>query len=79
MCSKLTQKFPSVVFSSPPKKALLISESLISDRRQYMEEVLQQISRTPKLACSSLVLEFLGAKRGDKDIKMEESEQKKVL
>ncbi|KAK2553487.1 HCLS1-binding protein 3 [Acropora cervicornis] len=50
----LTQKFPSVVFSSPPKKALIISESLISDRRQYMEEVLQQISRTPKLACSSL-------------------------
>lgn len=77
LCSKLTQKFPSVVFSSPPKKALLISESLISDRRQYMEEVLQQISRTPKLACSSFVLEFLGAKRGDKDIKMEESEQKK--
>ena len=44
-----------------------------------MEEVLQQISRTPKLACSSLVLEFLGAKRGDKDIKMEEFKQKKVL
>lgn len=79
LCSKLTQKFPSVVFSSPPKRAFMISESVISDRRQYMEEVLQQISRTPKLACSSLVLEFLGAKRGDKDIKMEESEQKKVL
>lgn len=77
LCSKLVQKFPSVVFSSPPKKTFLISESVISDRRQYMEEVLQQIARTPKLACSSLVLEFLGAKKGNKDIKSDESQSRK--
>jgi len=78
LCNKLTQKFPSVVFSSPPKKTFLSSDTVIADRRQYMEEVLQQIARTPKLAGSSLVLEFLGAKRGHKEInRLEETQIKK--
>ena len=68
LCNKLTQKFPSVVFDTPPKKPFLINDAVISDRRQYMQDVLQQIARTPKLACSSLVLEFLGAKRGHKEV-----------
>lgn len=77
LCAKLSQKFPSVVFSSPPKKTFLVSDSVISDRRRYMEDVLQQIARTPKLACSSLVLEFLGAKRGHKDVNRLEITQTK--
>ena len=45
-----------------------------------MEDVLQQIARTPKLACSSLVLEFLGAKRGHKDVnRLEITQTKKVM
>ena len=45
-----------------------------------MEDVLQQIARTPKLACSSLVLEFLGAKRGHKDVnRLEITQAKKVM
>lgn len=68
LCNRLTQKFPSVVFSPPPKKTFISSDAVITERRLYMEEVLQQIAHTPKLACSSLVLEFLGAKRGHNDI-----------
>ena len=79
LCNKLSQKFPSVVFSPPPKKSFLSSDSVFNGRRQYMEEVLQQIARTPKLACSSMVLEFLGAKRGHKDInRLEETQSKQV-
>ena len=45
-----------------------------------MKDVLQQIARTPKLACSSLVLEFLGAKRGHKDVnRLEITQTKKVM
>lgn len=68
LCNKLTQKFPSVVFDPPPKKPFLVNDTVLSARRQYMQDVLQQIARTPKLACSSLVLEFLGAKRGHKEV-----------
>ena len=68
------------MFSSPPKKSFLLSDAVMTERRRYMEEVLQQIARTPKLACSSLVLEFLGAKRGHKDInRLEETQAKQVL
>ena len=39
-----------------------------------METVLQQVARTPKLAGSSLVLEFLGARHGAADLnKMEDT------
>lgn len=78
LCSKLSQKFPSVVFDPPPKKAFLVNESVISERRQYMEDVLQKIAKTPKLACSSLVLEFLGAKRGHKEINRLEETQSNI-
>ena len=78
LCSKLSQKFPSVVFDLPPKKAFLVNESVISERRQYMEDVLQKIAKTPKLACSSLVLEFLGAKRGHKEINRLEETQSNI-
>ena len=60
---KLDQKFASVVFPPLPKKTLLVSDAVVSERRRFMETVLQQIAKTPKLACSSLVLEFLGATR----------------
>lgn len=80
LCLKLSQKFPSVVFDPPPKKPFLINDAVISERRQYIEEVLQKIARTPKLACSSMVLEFLGAKRGHKEInRLEETQSNKVL
>lgn len=78
LCNKLSQKFPSVVFDPPPKKAFLINDTVISERRQYMEEVLQKIAKTPKLACSSLVLEFLGAKRGHKEINRLEETQSNI-
>ena len=79
LCNKLSQKFPSVVFSPPPKRTFLSGDAVIIERRQYMEEVLKQIARTPKLACSSMVLEFLGAKRGHKDInRLEETQSKTV-
>lgn len=78
LCSKLTQKFPSVVFDPPPKKAFLVNDTVISERRRYMEEVLQKIAKTPKLACSSLVLEFLGAKRGHKEINRLEETQSNI-
>ncbi|KXJ05900.1 HCLS1-binding protein 3 isoform X2 [Exaiptasia diaphana] len=57
---KLNQKFSSVVFSPLPKKVLLTNESVINERQQVMESVLQQVAKTPKLACSSITLEFLG-------------------
>ena len=80
LCLKLSQKFPSVVFAPPPKKPFLVNDAVISERRQYMEEVLQLIARTPKLACSSMVLEFLGAQRGHKEInRLEETQSNKVL
>lgn len=68
------------MFSPPPKKTFISSDAVITERRLYMEEVLQQIAQTPKLACSSLVLEFLGAKRGHKDINhLEVTQSVKVL
>ena len=78
LCNKVSQKFPSVVFDPPPKKAVLVNDTVISERRQYMEEVLQKIAKTPKLACSSLVLEFLGAKRGHKEINRLEETQSDI-
>ena len=78
LCNKVSQKFPSVVFDPPPKKAFLVNDTVISERRQYMEEVLQKIAKTPKLACSSLVLEFLGAKRGHKEINRLEETQSHI-
>ncbi|KAK3748307.1 hypothetical protein QZH41_019798 [Actinostola sp. cb2023] len=57
---KLLQKFSSVVFCPLPKKVLIVNDSVINERRQVMETVLQQIAKTPKLSCSSLTLEFLG-------------------
>ncbi|XP_048590412.1 HCLS1-binding protein 3 [Nematostella vectensis] len=59
--NKLSQKFPSVIFSALPKKALYVSEQVVNDRQHVMEDVLEQIARTPKLACSTYLLEFLGA------------------
>ena len=46
---------------------LLANESVFHERRRFMETVLQHIARTPKLACSSPLLEFLGAGRGSGD------------
>ena len=66
------------MFDPPPKKVFIVNDTVISERRQYMEEVLQKIAKTPKLACSSLVLEFLGAKRGHKEINRLEETQSNI-
>ena len=51
-----------------------MSDAVVAERRRIMESVLQQIARTPKLACSSLVLEFLGA-RGPGKTELEPQEE----
>lgn len=60
---KLNQKFSSVVFPALPKKALIVNDAVLNERRRVIEAVMQQIAKTPKLACSSLTLEFLGVQQ----------------
>ena len=80
LCVKLTRKFPSVVLPLPPKKPLIVNDSVLSERRRHMETVLALIAKVPKLACSSVVLEFLGAKRGHKQVnRLEETHKVRIF
>ncbi|EDO30226.1 predicted protein [Nematostella vectensis] len=43
--NKLSQKFPSVIFSALPKKALYVSEQVVNDRRHVMEDDVQGLKQ----------------------------------
>jgi hypothetical protein len=76
---KLLQKFSSVVFTSLPKKTLIVNDAVINERRRVMEAVMQQIANTPKLACSSLTLDFLGVQQSSTARSLDEKDAGQVI
>ncbi|ESO83197.1 hypothetical protein LOTGIDRAFT_236788 [Lottia gigantea] len=79
---RLNDKFSGTAFPPLPKKAFLMSETVIRERRASLEHFLKFIAVVPKIVTSPLFLEFLGVnalkagkvKSGDEKAEKEKNE-----
>ncbi|XP_071759702.2 HCLS1-binding protein 3 [Centroberyx gerrardi] len=67
--NRLVAQYPKIALPAMPRKALFVGETDIRERRAAFDELVKFIAKNPTLAACSEVLEFLGAKSAEADIK----------
>ncbi|CAL8270076.1 unnamed protein product [Boreogadus saida] len=66
---RLVARYPNFPLPAMPRKTLFVGESDIRERRGAFDELMKAIAKHPTLATCSDLMEFLGAKSFDVDVK----------
>lgn len=66
---RLIARYPKFPLPAMPRKTLFVGESDIRERRVTFDDLMKAIAKHPTLATCLEVMEFLGAKSGDVDVK----------
>ncbi|XP_029900864.1 HCLS1-binding protein 3 [Myripristis murdjan] len=67
--NRLVSQYPKIALPAMPRKVLFVGEDDIKERRAAFDELVKFIAKNPTLATCSELLEFLGARSVEADIK----------